>query len=342
MNDADRGRFEALFKVFVEGALAQAFRKFPFHEINFREREYWIENIQMRVYRAFREVITENLDLLLKAKDNKVHIRDAKTTAKEITKAAEAWAAQERKRAEQEGKRLIREMRDQEAKNLREVRKKIGMLRNTAAHLERRLGVMGPLLEARKVLADQLIRGRNRLNALTRSYVKEAVEQDILPSKGEVSLARKLLAEQLVGARHRLARLRNAGVRQETELIAHHQGLLPHRILSDLYPNPPLPECAPSETGLGIPEKSGIYFLWRNGVVEYVGLSINLNSRVRLKVHHVLRNHHDISFVLIERRDLTWAENWYIGALRPQLNYGRQAYHYNEESDPRNTKEQDK
>ncbi len=94
------------------------------------------------------------------------------------------------------------------------------------------------------------------------------------------------------------------------------------------YPQIPPPSVSPHKFGNGLPEVPGIYFLWLNGVVDYVGQSIRIARRLQLGKHHVLREHHGISFLPFEERELTWVECYYIGICRPQQNFGTRASHY--------------
>ena len=50
--------------------------------------------------------------------------------------------------------------------------------------------------------------------------------------------------------------------------------------LTDSYPEIPLvPRFRPNKEGEGLPETSGVYFLWSNSTVEYVGKSVRLKPR---------------------------------------------------------------
>ena len=98
------------------------------------------------------------------------------------------------------------------------------------------------------------------------------------------------------------------------------------RVSTNDYPQVPEPTIRPSYYGEDLPAEPGIYFLWRHDTVEYVGKSVRLSSRVRLG-HHILMKSHKISYVLIEREMLDWAEAYYIGILRPFKNFGRSAAH---------------
>lgn len=92
------------------------------------------------------------------------------------------------------------------------------------------------------------------------------------------------------------------------------------------YPDVPPPRIKPSKTGKGLPQAPGIYFVWQDDLVEYVGQSVVLCNRAKLG-HERIRPGHRLSFVPIDRRDLDWAECWYIGKLRPILNFGSRAAH---------------
>lgn len=146
---------------------------------------------------------------------------------------------------------------------------------------------------------------------------------------------RRTLATELKGARQRLIQLqRNIKSAELGELSAAGYAAKAMAMacapLSDRSPVPP-PMLPPHADGLGLPAESGIYFLWRDEVVDYVGRSINLGLRLRLGSHHVLSAQHRISYLLLPRHDLTWAECYYIGIMRPKQNFGRSATHYRAE-----------
>jgi len=76
----------------------------------------------------------------------------------------------------------------------------------------------------------------------------------------------------------------------------------------------------PEEEG-GIPECSGVYFIWSDGVVTYVGQSVSLAGRV-VKSHERVAEGDRVSWVPINKCDLDFAESFYIGILRPYRNFG--------------------
>ncbi len=70
-----------------------------------------------------------------------------------------------------------------------------------------------------------------------------------------------------------------------------------------------------------IPEMvlQGIYFLIHNGVVEYVGQSVNLFAR--LGVHEKLKKYHSLAFIPVkEKKYLGIIETYYIEYFNPPLN----------------------
>jgi hypothetical protein len=135
--------------------------------------------------------------------------------------------------------------------------------------------------------------------------------------------ARRALAAEMRAAKAKLRKLQRAVHTAEQRLeVRQNQLVLPR----ERYPDAPIGTVRPSDTGVGLPQTAGIYFLWAGEVVEYVGQSIKLCNRVRLG-HDQLRKDHLISFIELDPHELTWAECWYIGNLRPKLNFGRSASH---------------
>lgn len=241
---------------------------------------HWARHIESFCYEAFDHAVRNACSTLLKAKAVKANIKEAKTKANDVVHQAKIAMRTERSR-------LIKDTRNELARNLQTARGKLRKLAMQIVAHERKVALYGDLYKTRQAMAGQLERARKRLFEIRRRRVVE-----------------------------------------EAQIMRANGGVLPNHVNSTLYPSPPLPELPASLLGEGLPEEPGIYFLWRNGIIEYVGKSIKLNQRVVLKTHHVLREHHTISYVVLDERDLTWAECWYIGCLRPQLNFGRLASHY--------------
>lgn len=94
------------------------------------------------------------------------------------------------------------------------------------------------------------------------------------------------------------------------------------RFVPNEYPDPPPGVIRPTPEGIGLPATSGIYFVWENGIVAYVGQSIKMNNRLRLNDHQAIYKSDFLSFIPFEKDELVWAECYYIGMLRPKRNRG--------------------
>ena len=136
-------------------------------------------------------------------------------------------------------------------------------------------------------------------------HVRSAAEEEAAIRK----TMRKETAIELNYARRRLNQLRTQI--KKIEVLAFGE-----------YPPVPEPELVPSNTGIGLPYSSGVYFFWHDGAVRYVGQAKQLRKRVRMGVHHALRNGDKISWVEIPFTVLDFAEAFYIGTLRPERNFG--------------------
>jgi predicted DNA-binding transcriptional regulator AlpA len=90
------------------------------------------------------------------------------------------------------------------------------------------------------------------------------------------------------------------------------------------YPDIPLPSITPKNSQYpDLKNKSGIYFIWLDGIIMYVGQSTNLDQRLRFKSHSQIKSKEErISVLLFDSEILKWAEFYYIGLARPMRNYG--------------------
>jgi hypothetical protein len=70
-----------------------------------------------------------------------------------------------------------------------------------------------------------------------------------------------------------------------------------------------------------LPAKSGVYFVWANNTIQYVGQSINLSQRVRL-AHQNIAIGDLITYIEFPPEELNFAESYYIGICRPCRNFG--------------------
>lgn len=70
-----------------------------------------------------------------------------------------------------------------------------------------------------------------------------------------------------------------------------------------------------------IPPSPGVYFVYEGNDLVYVGQSKNLRQRVTAK-HKQIRYGSMVSWLEMPDSELSFAESFYIGALRPSLNFG--------------------
>lgn len=162
------------------------------------------------------------------------------------------------------------------------------------------------------------------LDAASKKEPLKRAEQMRLEFTAERKRKRKCLADELRDGRRRLRELQ-ARVTTAEYTVARAQALVRHD--GQPYPAVPPASLTPHKEGAGLPAEPGVYFLWRGDIIEYVGKSRRLCGRVKIPGHHVLQTYHRISYVLLEERELTWAECYYIGTLRPAVNFGRMASH---------------
>jgi hypothetical protein len=94
--------------------------------------------------------------------------------------------------------------------------------------------------------------------------------------------------------------------------------------LAHKYNEVPGPVVEASRFGEGVPSCSGIYFVWNDGRVVYVGKSSRLAGRCTL-AHHAIAEGDWLSWVEFPLTMLNFAECFYIGALKPIRNFGLDA-----------------
>lgn len=86
------------------------------------------------------------------------------------------------------------------------------------------------------------------------------------------------------------------------------------------YPPVPTKTIPVTSNGKGLPRCPGVYFIWRDGSVVYVGESGKLSLRVRHSYkHNKIFPGDEVSFIATE--DCQFAECYYIGLLRPFRNF---------------------
>jgi len=89
--------------------------------------------------------------------------------------------------------------------------------------------------------------------------------------------------------------------------------------LPESPPSPPAATVSPEAARLVFKGVSGVYFLWKDDTIDYVGRANCISSRLSPR-HHRLMPHHRVSVVRMNRADSWVAEPYYIWRFRPPLN----------------------
>lgn len=146
---------------------------------------------------------------------------------------------------------------------------------------------------------------------LEENQARHKLARDLKAAKSKLRSLQNYIAARKVDAERVEARINQLGIIERVN-----SGEPGH-----CYPEVPRQMIEPHPEGKGLPEAAGVYFLWKDGAVDYVGQSTRLCNRLR-PTHDVLRSDHRISYVLVDPKHLLYAEAYYIGLLRPRQNFG--------------------
>ena len=86
------------------------------------------------------------------------------------------------------------------------------------------------------------------------------------------------------------------------------------------YPLPPEPIIPATESGEGLPEISGVYFVWKDGIIVYIGQSVNISNRCNSRGHGKIFKGDQLSYLPFNKVELNHVEAFYIGVCRPVRN----------------------
>lgn len=168
-------------------------------------------------------------------------------------------------------------------------------------------------------LALEVEEFRERCNAVVQE-IKEQAKRKSASVKGQLTKIKReknRFKAEAAAARSEMAQLEKTVL----ELVRLKSAL---NDPSTVYPHPPLPMIQATKEG-NLPAASGIYFVWQQSRCKYVGQSICLRLRARLTTK-TARNDKRIlagewlSWLLFPVTELFYAENYYIGLLRPARN----------------------
>lgn len=156
---------------------------------------------------------------------------------------------------------------------------------------------------------------------LAASTVSDAKAKAVMEADAERKEMRQALADELKSGRKKLRRLRKEVTRAEATLLtAANRHCELHQ-----FAKVPAPMVEASDFAEGIPDFSGIYFVWAGGKVVYVGQSVKLSGRCNLRHHGRIFPGEMLSWVPEPSARLNFAECFYIGILRPERNFGLHA-----------------
>ncbi len=167
----------------------------------------------------------------------------------------------------------------------------------------------------------------HRICTVSQQEINKAIElRDELSRLGELKQQwRNSMLEELQSARKKKNKaIRDYNhLRQQLNQVSYDMRRYTEGVVTKYGFEPvPDPVIVYDGEGTGLPTESGIYFAWQNGAVQYVGQSINLNSRCRHS-HHKLQQGDLLSYVLVYKEQLNFAESFYIGILKPTRNFGK-------------------
>ena len=178
----------------------------------------------------------------------------------------------------------------------------------------------------RNVVAQLIDDKYRKLVAVTKVAPKDRKFEVVYAEMREE--ARTKLTKELRSARKRKSVLAKEcrSLRERVKQLQHSAWALGHAEATPMYPDVPEDmRIMPFEDPTRLPDSSGVYFLWHGGIVEYVGQSVSLYNRIGAgaNCHGALEREHTVSYLLVSKKDLLWTESYYIGLLRPRLNFRR-------------------
>ena len=156
---------------------------------------------------------------------------------------------------------------------------------------------------------------------LAASTVSDAKIKARIEAEVERNEMRRALVNELKSDRKRLRQLKKEIAHAEATVLTAASG---HCDLHQ-FGLVPAPMVEASDLAEGVPDFSGIYFVWAGGKVVYVGQSVKLSGRCAIRYHTQILPGEMLSWVPEPLPRLNYAESFYIGILRPERNFGRRA-----------------
>ena len=150
-----------------------------------------------------------------------------------------------------------------------------------------------------------------------RLKAEESAQQILLNARQKATALlkseRTIVAAELKSSRQRLRWLKKELTNTDSMCWQHH------------YPPVPQPMAQAGKLCEAVPMASGIYFVWSEGRVVYVGQSTNIFQRCGSVGHHAISFGEMISWIEQPVSRLNFAESFYIGITKPERNFGVRA-----------------
>jgi hypothetical protein len=129
----------------------------------------------------------------------------------------------------------------------------------------------------------------------------------------------KLLDELDYESAVQLASIEDIDAKMERRRILEYRKIIRQASVGS-YPQVPPAKCTAKALADARLSIAGVYFAWQEGVVTYVGKSVNISNR--MSSHHVIQKHEDVSWLEFADGERDYAELYYIGLLQPSRNNG--------------------
>ena len=198
---------------------------------------------------------------------------------------------------------------------------------SVAEYLGVSVGYLGGLSDAMQVQGDILKAvERDRISVVAAKRRVKGREKTLANTKARLKKEEATLTERAVRGRE-ISKIKHANGVRTAQLMAKAAQQERISLQNGMYPKVPAVAIKAARfKDSGLPGEAGIYFVWRNGCVVYVGQSISLRERATT-LHENIEEGDSLSWVTIDPRTLDFAECYYIGILQPQNNFGTRARH---------------
>lgn len=78
----------------------------------------------------------------------------------------------------------------------------------------------------------------------------------------------------------------------------------------------------------GMPFPSGVYFLYKNNILQYIGQAVYINRRIDTHINDLGKDFDAVYFIPVAISELDWVESYLIHQLNPPLNRAKGQLQY--------------